>query len=114
MKVVERIRPGAVRSHADTVRIRTPLALRETVAAPSDPKEDEIDQLRRQLRRAVERNSSAFDQGFAAAVAMVAAGADAEQLRRASGVVACEWEDTAPTALDCFDTTEPMSVEAFE
>lgn len=120
MRIVERIRPGAIREQADTLRIRTPLssrgtpplAIREThTQLPLDSREDEVSALQRQLRRAVERNSQQFDQGFAAAVAMVAAGADLERLREASGIVACEYGDTSPIELIMPDDTVPTSLD---
>ncbi len=57
---------------------------------------EEIESLRRQLRRVSERNHAAFDQGFKAAAKMVEAGTTLEQLLEASGVVSAEWEDTSP------------------
>lgn len=78
MKVVER------------VRHQTPL----------ESGRQEKERLRLQLRRMSERNAVAFDQGFAAAVRMVEAGADLERLRAASGVVAADFEDTSPMERD--------------
>lgn len=66
---------------------------------PVESGRDERDRLRQQVRRLSERNHRVFDEGFAAAVKMVEAGADLEQLRAAAGVVAGEWEDTAPTSI---------------
>ncbi len=89
--VVERQRPDALRTRS----------LRATPApqARSRADEDELGRLRRQLRRSTARNSEAFDQGFAAAVDMVARGATLDRLRDASGVVAREFDDTEPMVI---------------
>lgn len=82
MQLVERVREGAVKDHDEgkTRKIRV----------------DDLERLQHQLRRATERNMKSFDEGFGAAVLMVSRGADLEQLRNACGVVAVEWQDTAP------------------
>lgn len=69
---------------------------------------EEIDYLRRQLRKITERNLSAWEQGFAAAVAMAEAGATPARLREATGVVSIPLEDTLPQfAID----EEPTQVD---
>lgn len=80
MRIIEKVRDGALK----TVSLRA---------------ESQLDRLTRQLRRATERNMRAFDEGFGAAVRMMAAGADLEQLRGACGVVAMEWQDTEPVEM---------------
>lgn len=97
MKIVEKIRDGAIGATAPTRQLRVHKA-----AMTSE--EDEQAVLLRQLRRATERNSRAFDEGFEAAVVMVQNGADLEQLRAASGAVAIEWSDTAPIEIVAHDT----------
>lgn len=100
MKLVERVREGAVKDHDDYGRTRK-------------IRVDELERLNRQLRRATERNMSAFDEGFGACVQMVERGADIEQLKAACGVVAMEWQDTEPnTTWD--DITEPMIKVAWD
>ena len=70
-------------------------------------RESERDRLTRQLRRAQERNSRAFDEGFAAAVSMIEHGADLQQLRCATGVVSAEWCDPVPISFE----DEPTNVD---
>lgn len=116
MKVEERIRPGAIWSarEPDTVRMRIPLALRETAASPPlsrESPENTIASLQRQLRRLVERNAQAFDQGFAAAIALVQGGASVDRLREASGVVSCEFGDTLPVELLDVDDSDTMPMD---
>lgn len=72
---------------------------------PVESGRDHRDALQRQVRRLSERASTAFDDGFAAAVRMVEAGADLEQLRAATGVVSGEWEDTEPQSVPWLDDT---------
>ncbi len=96
MRVIEKVRPSAF---TRTRPLRVKHTPKETAArADTVPleEESEVTRLRRQLRRATERNSKAFDQGFAAAVDMVARGATLERLRDAAGIVSDEWRDTAP------------------
>jgi hypothetical protein len=84
---------------------------------PVESGRDERDRLRRHVRRLSERNAVAFDEGFAAAVRMVEAGADLERLRAASGVVAANHEDTSPTELRCElgrAATEPATISDFD
>jgi hypothetical protein len=93
VKIVERVRPSAV-AHTRPIRKFAPPP--SPRAEPAYENEAEIARLRRQLRQVTDRNSRAFDQGFAAAVDMVARGATLERLREASGVVESEWRDTEP------------------
>lgn len=84
---------------------------------PLESGREERERLRRQLRRLLERNSGAFDQGFQAAIAMVAAGATLERLREASGVVATDFEDTSPMNLRdgmALDETVAVDADAFD
>lgn len=80
MKIVERVRPGAI------IEIHPHIVTHH---------QDEVDALKSQIIRLRERNLMAFDQGFAAAVQMIEHGATLSQLRAASGVVSDEWADTA-------------------
>jgi hypothetical protein len=105
MKVVERVRDGAVRHRLESEginRFNRPesegVAKTRNIRLVSD-----LDRMTRQLRRATERNMVAFDEGFGAAVLMVANGADLEQLKAACGTVAREWQDTEPVALVDWD-----------
>lgn len=86
--------------------------IRARTLTPRESGKDEIERLRRQVRRLSERNALAFDQGFQSAVTMVEAGADLHQLRAASGVVANDWEDTSPTSTRDISSDETLPVTA--
>ena len=80
------------------------------ITVESNRTRQERDDLVRRLRRATERQHQAFDQGFAAAVRMLEAGASLERLREASGVPANEWEDTHPVPRVEFDSAPDTDV----
>lgn len=56
----------------------------------------QVETMTRQYRRVRARNTEAFDQGFAAAVRMLEAGADIDRLRDAARITSIVNEDTQP------------------
>jgi hypothetical protein len=76
---------------------------------------EQNDTLARQFRRAKARNTDAFDQGFDAAVRMLEAGADLEQLRAAQRHQSLGHDDTQPIALpEEFNVDTDVDIRALE
>jgi hypothetical protein len=91
--IIEKISPSCTPTRA----LRLNRAKTAPLSSPNEYNRDEA--LIRQLRRVTERNLTAFDDGFRAAVDMVEHGATLARLKAATGVVSTQWEDTQPIEL---------------
>ena len=77
--------------------------------------DDELDALRRQIRRLNERNNAQFDLGYRACLALAEAGAPIERLRDASGIPQlAEHVPTQPVFPFDDETTDVDAVIHFE